>query len=53
MYCLRSSWISSSKTSLKRLVIFDLDETLIHCQREELLSEDATFKFIPDIWIDI
>lgn len=28
------------KEGFKKLIIFDLDETLIHCQREELLSED-------------
>lgn len=42
------------KDSAKKLIIFDLDETLIHCQREELLTEeDDAFKFNPDIWIDI
>jgi CTD small phosphatase-like protein 2 len=41
------------------LLIFDLDETLIHCEREELLTEsnesetDDQFKFKPEIYIDI
>lgn len=46
------------KEGFKKLLIFDLDETLIHCQREELLTdenddEDDEFKFVPDIYIDI
>lgn len=39
---------------MKRLIIFDLDETLIHCQREELLEEDQSIdSFRPEIYIDI
>ena len=36
-------------------VIFDLDETLIHCQREELICEEDEegYKFVPEVWIDI
>ena len=46
------------KKTHKKLLIFDLDETLIHCEREELLTEsnddtDDEFKFVPEIYIDI
>lgn len=45
------------KKGFKKLLIFDLDETLIHCQREELIEEangeDNEFRFVPDIFIDI
>jgi hypothetical protein len=41
------------KPGFKKLIIFDLDETLIHCQREELIEDDDEFKFDPEIWIDI
>jgi CTD small phosphatase-like protein 2 len=36
----------------KRLLIFDLDETLIHCEREELLEQDEK-QFKPEVYIDI
>lgn len=47
-----------TKPGFKKLLIFDLDETLIHCQREELLTDpndedEDEFKFVPEIWIDI
>ena len=55
------------KPGFKKLIIFDLDETLIHCKREDPedndsnLSEDgekedegtSLYKFKPDIWLDI
>lgn len=52
------------KPGFNKLIIFDLDETLIHCQREDPqddesnLSEDgdeegSPYKFIPDVWLDI
>ena len=43
------------KQGFKKLLIFDLDETLIHCQREELMCEEDEegYKFVPDVWIDI
>jgi hypothetical protein len=45
------------KPGFKKLLIFDLDETLIHCEREELITElseeDDELKFVPDIYIDI
>jgi Dullard-like phosphatase family protein len=47
------------KQGFKKLLIFDLDETLIHCQREELLvdpndsEEEDEFKFVPEVYIDI
>ncbi len=28
------------KEGMKKLIIFDLDETLIHCQREELVTTE-------------
>ena len=41
------------KAGFKKLLIFDLDETLIHCQREELIDNDSEFKFEPEVWINI
>ena len=49
------------KEGFKKLLIFDLDETLIHCQREELLTdpndededEDNEFKFVPEVYVNI
>lgn len=44
------------KEGFKKLIIFDLDETLIHCQREELLSEEDEedpYKFVPQTWVNI
>lgn len=43
-----------TKQGFKKLLIFDLDETLIHCKRDEYLDEDdEIFQFEPEIWIDI
>jgi hypothetical protein len=33
------------KHNMKRLLIFDLDETLIHCQRDEYIQEDDVDAF--------
>jgi FMN phosphatase YigB (HAD superfamily) len=42
---------------MKKLIIFDLDETLIHCQREELVTteneEEDEDSFVPEINIYI
>lgn len=48
-------WVDFSfqKFGFSKVIIFDLDETLIHCQRETEGEEENEFSFQPEVFIDI